>query len=104
MNEKRFTGHDVYDGVKEHFQFYDNHKRINNEEVLNLLNEFAEKENHHRENRRELINENNKYRGKLLKLELELTKITRENDALKKFVKDNFSDMMVEKMEKNIGL
>lgn len=35
---KRFTGHDIYNGVNEHFQFYDNNKRISNKEVLELLN------------------------------------------------------------------
>ena len=78
MTTKRFTGHDVYDGVKECFQFYDNHKRINNKDVLNLLNAFAEKENHYREGRKELINENNQYREELSRLELELTKVTKK--------------------------
>lgn len=77
ITEKRFTGHDVYNGVKEHFQFYDNHKRISNEDVLNLLNNFAKKEYYHRKNRRKLINENNKYREELSRLELELTKATK---------------------------
>lgn len=40
----KFSGHDVYDGVREHFQFYDNEskKRISNEKVLDLLNELYE--------------------------------------------------------------
>ena len=38
----KFSGHDVYDGVREHFQFYDNKGRISNEKVLDLLNELYE--------------------------------------------------------------
>lgn len=42
MTEKRFTGHDVFNGVNEYFQFYNNNKRISNEEILDLLNTLHE--------------------------------------------------------------
>ena len=42
MTEKRFTKQEVYDGISEHIQFYDENKRISYdtvEEVLNALHE-----------------------------------------------------------------
>ena len=42
MTAKRFNGHDIYNGVNEHFQFYDNNKRISNKEVLEFLNKFSD--------------------------------------------------------------
>ena len=43
--KERFTGNNTFaDGISEHYQFYENNKRISNEEVLKLLNKL-DKEN-----------------------------------------------------------
>lgn len=36
---KRFTYQQIYDGISEHEQFYDNHKRMRYDEVCDKLNE-----------------------------------------------------------------
>ena len=40
---KRFTHHQIYDGISEHEQFYDNHKRMRYDEVCDKLNEQDER-------------------------------------------------------------
>ena len=88
MTEKRFTGHDVFNGVNEYFQFYNNNKRISNEKILDLLNNLHE-ENQSLKFQLKECSENKLFSRR----ELE-----RENNELKQFQKKVFQ-VIDEEME-----
>lgn len=112
----QFDGYSVYDKIEKVYYDYD---KDDLEKLCNFLNELYEEniklkkgDNFRMNNGRFMVDDC----GTLIDLQTRntydyvdeivdfLNEIVRENDALKKFVKDNFSDMMAEKMEKNIGL
>ena len=95
MTEKRFfqDGNEILTWIRDKETW---EKLKTDTDVINKLNELNEQNEVCREAYKELKQE-------VIKLNKENKEFKKENDALKKFVKVNFSDMMVEKMEKELS-